>query len=94
MKLKTNTGIRESNPTRELLDEKLISAALWECLKEGDSEGFLEIINAFFAASKKARLAKKASVARSTVHAFRDGNPTIKTVAKLVHACDCAGDGC
>ncbi len=86
MKLKSNTGITKANPTRELLNDDLISRALWECLKDGDAEGFLEIISTYLSASKKARLAKKASLARSTVHTLKEGNPTIKTVAKLVHA--------
>ncbi len=39
MKLKTGTGIKKSNPREELLNEGLIGNAIWECLKNGDSEG-------------------------------------------------------
>lgn len=88
MKLKKNTGIRKSDPTLELLDEELISKAIWECLKEGDSEGVVEIIEIYLKAVNKVHIAKKASVARSTVYnSLKGGNPTIKTLAKLVHAC-------
>jgi hypothetical protein len=52
MKLRRNTGIKEINPTEELLNEELISRALWECLKEGDDEGFKEVILAYVEASK------------------------------------------
>ena len=86
MKLRRNTGIQEINPTEELLNEELISHALWECLKEGDDEGFKEVILAYVEASKKAQTAKKAAVSRSTVYNLK-ANPTIKTVAKVVHAC-------
>jgi len=86
MKLRKNTGIKEINPTEELLNEELISHALWECLKEGDDEGFKEVILAYVEACKKAQTAKKASVSRSTVYNLKT-NPTIKTVAKVVHAC-------
>ena len=86
MKLRRNTGIKEINPTEELLNEELISHALWECLKEGDDEGFKEVILAYVEACKKAPTAKKAAVSRSTVYNLKD-NPTIKTVAKVVHAC-------
>jgi DNA-binding phage protein len=86
MKLRQNTGIREINPTEELLNEELISHALWECLKEGDDEGFKEVILAYVEACKKSQTAKKATVSRSTIYNLKD-NPTIKTVAKVVHAC-------
>jgi DNA-binding phage protein len=87
MKLKKGAKVREINPTEELLNEDLISRAIWECLKEGDSEGFIEVIAIYLSAVNKTRIAKKASVARSTVYSFKGGNPTVKTLAKVVHAC-------
>jgi DNA-binding phage protein len=88
MKLKKDTGVRESNPTEELLDEELISRAVWECLKEGDSEGVIEVIRAYLEAVNKTEIAREASMARSTMyHTLKNKNPTIKTLAKLVHAC-------
>src|SRR5690349_1593379 len=87
MKLKENARIREINPTEELLDEELISRAIWECLKEGDSEGMIEVIGIYLEAVNKTHIAKKASVARSTIYALKGGNPTVKTLAKVVHAC-------
>jgi DNA-binding phage protein len=86
IKLKRNTGIKEINPTEELLNEELISRALWECLKEGDDKGFKEVISAYVEACKKVQTAKKATISRSTIYNLKD-NPTIKTVAKVVHAC-------
>ncbi len=50
MKLKKGSGIRKSNPSEELLNEELIGRAIWECLKEGDYEGFIEIIEIYLAA--------------------------------------------
>ncbi|NNM43049.1 MAG: hypothetical protein HKM07_01735 [Chlamydiae bacterium] len=88
MKLKKGTGIRESNPREELLDEELIGRAVWECLKEGDSEGVIEVIRAYLDAVNKTEIAKESSMARSTMyHTLKGKNPTIKTLAKLVHAC-------
>ncbi len=61
--------------------------AIWECLKNGDSEGVIEIIETYLEAVNKSYIAKKASVARSTVYqSLKGGNPTIKTLAKLIHA--------
>lgn len=88
MKLKKNTGVRESNPREELLDEELIGRAIWECLKEGDSEGVIEVIRIYLEAANKTEIARESSMARSTMyHTLKSKNPTIKTLAKLVHAC-------
>jgi len=86
MRLRESSSLRESDPTTELLNEELISRALWECLKEGDSKGFMEIIEIYIAAYNKAHVAKKASIARSTLYHL-GVNPTVKTLAKVVHAC-------
>lgn len=86
MKLKEDAHVRKSNPTEEILDEDLISRAIWECLKEGDDKGFLEIIQIYLHAANKTHIAKEASVARSTVYSLKKGNPTVKTLVKLVHA--------
>jgi DNA-binding phage protein len=87
MKLKEGARVRESNPTEEILNEDLISRAIWECFKEGDSEGVIEIFEIYLHAANKTHIAKEASVARSTIYSLKGGNPTVKTLAKLVHAC-------
>lgn len=88
IKLKENTGVRKNNPREDLLDEELISRAVWECLKEGDSEGVIEVIKAYLEAVNKTEIAREASMARSTMyHTLKSKNPTIKTLAKLIHAC-------
>lgn len=88
MKLRDNTGIRESNPREELLHEELIGHAIWECLKNGDSEGVIEVIQIYLEAANKTQIAKKTSMARSTMyHTLKSKNPTVKTLAKLIHAC-------
>ena len=46
----------------------------------------IEVINIYLEASNKTHLAKEAHVARSTVYHLSGGNPTVKTLAKLVHA--------
>lgn len=85
--LKKNNGIRESNPREELLDEKLIEHAIWECLKNRDSEGIIEVIRIYLEALNKTQIAKASEIARSTMyHTLKSKNPTIKTLAKLVHA--------
>lgn len=80
--------MRKSNPTEELLNEELIGRAIWECLKNGDSEGVVEVIQIYLEAVNKTQIAKESEMARSTMyHTLKAKNPTVKTLAKLVHAC-------
>lgn len=78
---------REYNPTRDLLNEKLIAKAIWECLKENDPDGVIEILEAHFSAKNKSQLAREHDLPRTTIyHAFKSKNPTLHTLAKLIHA--------
>lgn len=86
--LKLNMGIDTYDPTQALLDEERIGRAIWECLKNGDSEGVIEVIQIHLEAFNKTQLAKEAHLSKTTLyHSFRSKNPTIRTLAKLVHAC-------
>jgi Predicted transcriptional regulator len=81
-------GVDSYNPTAALLDEERIGRAIWECLKNGDSEGVIEVIQIHLEACNKTQLAKEAHLPKTTLyHSFRSKNPTIRTLAKLVHAC-------
>ncbi|MFN0065126.1 MAG: DNA-binding protein [Chlamydiales bacterium] len=81
-------GVDSYDPTEALLDEERIGRAIWECLKNGDSEGVIEVIQIHLEAYNKTQLAKEAHLSKTTLyHSLRSKNPTIKTLAKLVHAC-------
>jgi DNA-binding phage protein len=85
--LKSNLGVDLYNPTEALLDEERIGRAIWECLKNGDSEGVVEIIQIYIDACNKAQLSKDDQLPKTTLyHCFKSKNPTIKTLAKIVHA--------
>ncbi|MCB1113851.1 MAG: helix-turn-helix domain-containing protein [Chlamydiia bacterium] len=78
---------REYNPAKDLLDEELIARAVWECLKDNDPDGVIEIIEAHLSAKNKSQLAKDCDISRNTLyHVFKNKNPTLNTLAKLVHA--------
>lgn len=68
------------NPTKDLLDEKLVAKAFWECLKENNPDGVIEIVNAHISAKRKSRC--DLSPLR---YALKNKNPTIRTLAKFVH---------
>ena len=78
-------GLREYNPTAELLDEDLIARAVWSCLKNNDPEGVVEMIAAHNYAKNITAAAKENDLPRTTLyHAIKSKNPTLKTLAKMV----------
>jgi DNA-binding phage protein len=86
-KIKFKNQPCEYNPNKDLLDEELIARAVWECLKENDPEGVIEILEAHISAKNKSLLVKEHDLPRTTLyHAFKSKNPTLHTLAKLVHA--------
>ncbi len=88
MKLKTREGLKRYSPTEKLLDEDFIAKAFWECMKNNDPEGAMEVIQAHLRAVNKTRVAKENELPRSTMYnAIKGKNPTIRTLAKLVHCC-------
>lgn len=87
VRIKKNAGLVAYSPTQALLDEALIGNAIWECLKNGDSEGVTEVVRVYLEAKNNSRKVRAPLVARSTVHhAFKVKNPTIKTLARIVAA--------
>jgi DNA-binding phage protein len=87
-KLKEELKFKPYNPTKALLDEDRIGRAIWECLKNEDPEGVIEIIGIHLDARNKAQLLEVANIPKTTLyHSLRSKNPTLKTLAKLVHAC-------
>jgi len=76
------------SPTEELLDENFIAQAVWECLKNNDPEGVIEVIEAHLRVVNKSKAAKERDLPRSSLYnAIKGKNPTIKTLAKLVNCC-------
>ena len=63
-----------------------VAKALLECLIENDTEIFMEILDAYLCVNRT-YIAQKTNLTRATVtQAFsKKGNPTLKTIAKIVH---------
>ena len=86
LRLKKGVKLTKHNPFKALLDEKLIAQAFWECLKGNDPEGAMEVISAHLNALNKVHFAQEAEMPRSTLyHSMKSKNPTLRTVAKLIH---------
>lgn len=78
---------REYNPMKDLLDDELIAKAVWECLKDNDPDGVIEILEAHLRAKNKSKLSRDNDLPRTTIyHMFKSKNPTLQTLAKLIHA--------
>ncbi len=87
LKLKPDVHLRTWTPNR-ILDVGFIGKAIMECLQKNDPEGVIEIIEIHLAAVNKVKAAKEAGLPRSTLYnsLHKSKNPTIKTLAKLIHA--------
>lgn len=88
LKLKKDAKVSEYSATERLLDETFIAQAVWECLKNNDPQGVVEIIETHLETVNKVKAAQGTDLSRATMyHAFKGKNPTIKTLAKLVNCC-------
>jgi DNA-binding phage protein len=78
---------RKWDPTAELLDQNNLAQAVMECLLNNDPEGVMEMLRIHFEAIERSKIVKEADMPRSTFyHSLKNKNPTIKTLAKLMHA--------
>ena len=87
LKVRDDANLIPYDPVKEILDENFIGKAVMECLSNNDPEGVMEVIGIYLRALEKVRFLEASQVPKSTLyHSLRSKNPTIKTLAKLVHA--------
>ena len=85
VQLKKSVKVTPHDPIKELLNEKLIRDAIWECLQKDDSAGVMEVLAAYLEALEMDARHRDAAMPRSTFyHSLKAKNPTLKTLAKLV----------
>jgi DNA-binding phage protein len=74
------------DPKRGFKNRQLVSIALLQALENNDPEAFVEILDGYLQVNRT-EIAKKAHLARSTVQLAlsKGGNPTARTLAKIVH---------
>lgn len=83
-------GLTRVFPLKELIDPQQTALAILECLQNNDPEGVMEMVTIYLDALNKTRLIKKAKLPKSTMYsALKHRNPTIKTLAKIMHASTC-----
>lgn len=89
LKLKKGAPVKHGSATERLLDENFIACAVWECLKNNDPEGVIEVIQTHLEIVNKIKATKKNDLSRATLYnAFKRKNPTIRTLAKMVNCCE------
>lgn len=87
MNLEKISGLRTINPTKSLADPEFTAKAIMECLLNNDPEGVMEVISNYLEAVDTLTLRKATKLHRSTMYsALKHRNPTIKTLAKIMHS--------
>ena len=77
----------EHNPSDYLTNIDNIGRAIVECLENNDPEGVMEVISIYLEAVNKTQISQKNQLHRQTMYsALKHKNPTIKTLAKLMHS--------
>jgi probable addiction module antidote protein len=82
-----NTPLLLKHNTRDFFKaHQKVALALLSSLEEGDPKAFLEILNAYLDANRT-QVSKDTKLSRTTVQnaLSKKGNPTISTIAKIVH---------
>ncbi len=73
-------------PSAFFKDHENVAEALLQSLEENDADAFLEILDAYLKVNRT-KVAKETRLSRTTVQnaLSKKGNPTIRTIAKIVH---------
>jgi hypothetical protein len=70
-----------------LLNQANVGEAILDCLVNNDPEGVVEVIAIYLKALNKEEFRQKANIGKSTYYyLMKSKNPTIKTLAKIVHS--------
>lgn len=88
-KLKRGVKTSSHKSTRKLRSTKKVAEALAECLLNGDTASFKEILSAHISLiTNKRNFSKKIGIGRATLYEALspDGNPSLETVARIVHS--------
>lgn len=87
LSLKKGVLVTRHYAARNLRDRKVVSQALWECLKADDTEGFKEVLRTHLEIVNKEKFATETGIAKRTL--FRilspEGNPSLENISKIVH---------
>jgi len=83
---KKSGKLQDHDPSTFFKNHARVAEALLQSLEKNDPTAFLEILNTYIYVNRT-RVAKEAGLSRTTVQnaLSSKGNPTISTIAKIVH---------
>ncbi len=86
IKSKKNPQLRDHDPSEFFKRHEKVAEALLKSLEENDAPAFLEILNTYLYINRT-KAAKETDLSRTTIQnaLSSKGNPTIRTIAKIVH---------
>ncbi len=83
---KKSSKLKDHDPSKFFKRHEKVAEALLRSLEENDAPAFLEILNTYLYVNRT-KAAKETDLSRTTVQnaLSSKGNPTIRTIAKIVH---------
>lgn len=76
--------------SKELKDKKLVVETLLDCIREGDTDSFREVLLAHLLTVNKSNFAKKSGLSRRTLYALTDlkkeFNPEFSTISAILQS--------
>ena len=85
VKNKKTPHLLKHDPSDFFKSHEKVALALLTSLEEGDAGAFLEILNVYLSANRT-KISKETKLSRTTIQKAlsEKGNPTIRTLAKIV----------
>lgn len=86
VKSRAGAKLRDHDPSEFFKRHEKVAEALLNSLEENDAPAFLEILNTYLYINKT-KAARESDLSRTTIQnaLSSKGNPTIRTIAKIVH---------
>jgi len=87
-RLKSKSRVLKVSSLSRLADKNLIFESLWECLIDQDLDSFKEILKSHIDAVGMSELSKKTKASKRTMYRTlsEEGNPTLKSISRIVSA--------
>ena len=86
--LKSDAKVKDYKASDRLKNRRYVADALIQCLQDGDSSAFKEILGSYLDVVNKSSFAKKTHIPERTLYRMvsDEGNPTLDNIARVVHA--------
>lgn len=86
VRVKSLKGVKTFVPAEWVLNPDNVKEAIIDCLHDGDWDSLREVIQGYYEAMEYRRAVDKSKLSRRTYHQAlsKDGNPTAKTLLKLI----------